>query len=284
MGNNMARLTDNDRYFGPITYGRTDYNALRLVWSSQGNEDGCYAPEQWNSLTSYAFGWVAKVNMPRIVKPFLIKHTPSWDAETIARLGRDYYYEAHPCEYGFSVNEGFFQLFLGPQTHDSLTTKSWSAFIPWQQWRFHRFSLYDTDGREFWTQLERKIKGGQNRAKAWDEQHKQEQLCPKVSFKVKDFDGQELTVTTLIQEREWHFGEGWFKWLSWFRKPMIRRVLDLQFSDEVGPDKGSWKGGLMGTSIDMLPNELHEAAFKRYCEQTHRSKSGKYKIEYVGQV
>ena len=279
----MRRLTDNDRYFGPITYGRSDYKALRLVWSSEGNEDGCHAPEQRNSLTAYASGWVAKVNMPRLIKPFLIKHTPtSWDAETIARLGRDHYYQAFPKEYGFSLNDGFLQVFLGPQTHDSLTTKSWSKSLPWTQWRFYRFSLYDTAGAEFWTQIDRPRKKGTGIGDKYEQQHKQEQLCPKVSFKVKDFDGQELTVTTRIQEREWHFGEGWFKWLSWFRKPMIKRSLDLQFSDEVGPEKGSWKGGMMGTGTDMLPGELHEAAFKRYCEQEHRSKSGKFKIQFLG--
>lgn len=36
---------------------------------------------------------------------------------------------------------------------------------------------------------------------------------------------------------------GWFKWLSWFGRPKIRRSLDIQFSSETGPEKGSWKGG-----------------------------------------
>jgi hypothetical protein len=32
----------------------------------------------------------------------------------------------------------------------------------------------------------------------------------------------------------------------------------------------------------MLPGELHEAAFRRYCEQEHHSKYQRFKISFVG--
>jgi hypothetical protein len=63
---------------------------------------------------------------------------------------------------------------------------------------------------------------------------------------------------------------------------MVKRSLDLRFSDEIGPEKGSWKGGTVGHSIDMLPSESPEAAFRRYCEQEHRAKYGTYRLTYVG--
>jgi len=83
----------------------------------------------------------------------------------------------------------------------------------------------------------------------------------------RDFDGEELTATTHISEHEWHFGEGQFKWLSLFRRPKISRSLDISFSGETGRRKGSWKGGTTGHSIEMLPGELHYAAFQRYCAE-----------------
>ncbi len=282
----MGRLTDNDKHFGPITYGRSHgWRPWRLVWSSEGADEGDYRESAPNSLTVYAFGWVAKVNMPRLVRPLLIKHVPtSWTAETIARLGRDYYYEAHPREYGFCLSDGHLSLYLGAQTHDSLTTQSWGCFLPWTQWRFHRFSLYDTRGSEFWTQFERDRKRGAGRrlCEYWDAQHAAEKACPSVSFDFTDYDGSRITAKTRIEEREWHFGQGYFRWLSWFRKPKIRRSLDLEFSEEVGPEKGSWKGGTMGHGIDMLPGELHEAAFRRYCNQQQRSKYQPYQLTFIG--
>lgn len=57
--------------------------------------------------------------------------------------------------------------------------------------------------------------------------------------------------------------------------------LDLRFSEEVGPQKGSWKGGTIGTGCDMLPGETPEQAFRRYCEKLHSSKGNKYMIKFV---
>ncbi len=275
----MTRLTDEDRQFGPITYARCNpsWRPLRVVLSSGADEDHAGT----NNLTVYAFGWVARVTLPRLLDDYKVRHVAtSWDAATVERLGRNWYEEHHAREYGFSLSDGFLQVFLGAQTHDSTTTQSWCTHLPWTQWRFHRFSLYDATGAEFWTQIERR--GNGTKYRDFDAQREAEARCDKAVFLVDDFDGQRLTVTTHIEEREWKFGEGWFKWLSLFRKPKISRSLSINFDKECGPEKGSWKGGLCGTSIAMLPGELHEAAFRRYCDQEHRSKYQGYRITFVG--
>ena len=102
-----------------------------------------------------------------------------------------------------------------------------------------------------------------------------EKSCPTVEFTFRDFDGEEIIATTKIEEREWKFGTGYFKWLSMFRRPKVRRVLDLSFSAETGRRKGSWKGGTVGHSIEMIPGELHEAAFRRYCAEHEMTFGGK---------
>lgn len=275
----MGRLTDDEKKFGPITYGRSSWNPLRLVWSSGG--DGDDHGEARNSLTVYAFGWITRIWLPNVLLPFKVRHAAGWDAATVARLGRDHYFEVFPREYGFCLSDGFLQLFLGAQTHDSITTQSWSKHLPWTQWRFVRFSLYDQDGQHYWTELQKDAKRGADR---YTERREQEQSCPTVSFIFDDFDGKRITAKTQINEHEYKFGEGWFKWLSLFRKSKVRRSLDIAFSEEVGPEKGSWKGGTMGHGIEMLDGELHEAAFKRYCEQDQRAKGRRYKIHYIGKA
>ncbi len=277
----MTRLTDDDRQFGPITYARCNpsWRPLRVVLSSGADEDHAGT----NNLTVYAFGWVARLTLPRLLDDYKVRHVAtSWDAATVERLGRNWYEEHHAREYGFSLSDGFLQVFLGAQTHDSTTTQSWCTHLPWTQWRFHRFSLYDAAGAEFWTQIERR--GNGTKYRDFDAQREAEARCDKAVFLVDDFDGQRLTVTTHIEEREWKFGEGWFKWLSLFRKPKIIRSLSINFDKECGPEKGSWKGGLCGTSIAMEPGELHEAAFRRYCDQEHRSKYSRYRITFVGRA
>ncbi len=264
------RLTDNDRHFWRFDLGQrhTDWKPWSLVLQSGGDEyRGC-------ALMMRAFGWSLRLRLPQIIKPFVIRHkATTWSAETIERMGRDWYAEVHRCEYGFSLSDGFLQVFLGPQTHDSLTTKSWCAHLPWTQWRHVRHSYYDTLGEHFWTEQD---------GLQWAERQRMQDACPTVAFRIADYDGAEIVATTRIEEREWRFGTGWFKWLSLLRRPMIRRSLDITFATEVGPEKGSWKGGLIGTGIDMQPGELHESAFLRYCSEEHRSKYRKYRITYLG--
>lgn len=261
------RLTDDDILnWGPITIGRLRGRPLHLVLSSGG---GTCSPSR-NSLAIYAFGWAARLWLPTLLKP----HT---DERKSDATGENYITAARA--FGFALEDGFLQVFHGRQTFDSSTEQVWCKHLPWTQWRHVRTSYYDLEGKHFWT--EPKHTGRRD----WEEWHRQREACPAARFEFDDYDGKRIVATTRIEEREWHFGEGWFKWLSWFRKPMVRRSLDIAFSAEVGPDKGSWKGGMIGHSIDMLPGELHEAAFRRYCEKKREARGRrKYRIHYIGPI
>lgn len=273
-----CRLTDNDRHFWRFDLGErhTDWKPLSLVLQSGDDEyRGC-------ALMIRAFGWSLRLRLPQVIKPYVIRHKAGWDAATVERIGRDWYDEIHPCEYGFSLSDGFLQVFLGPQTHDSETTKSWSKFLPWTQWRFIRQSWFGLEGEHLRTDYE--TSSLTVRHAQWQAQYEFEENMPKAAFEIEDYDGSRIKAKTHIEEREWRFGTGWFKWLSLFRSPKVRRSLDIEFDSEVGPEKGSWKGGLMGTGIEMLPGELHEAAFRRFCEQDQRGKYRPYRVKFIGRV
>lgn len=267
------RWSNNDRHFGPFTWASGDYWRVGVVLDSGGDDEGntgCHARFYFGRFTFIT-------ELPNFIPNFRIKHiADSWDAATVARLGRNYYYETFPREYGFAFDgEGSLHTYFGPQTHDSRTTKGKVFFLPWRHWRYIRQSWYGLDGELLRTSI------GHG---TFEGDHEFEKTMPKASFEFDDYDGQRLMAATHIEEREWRFGTGWCSWLSLFCKPKIRRSLDISFSDEVGPEKGSWKGGTVGTGIDMLPGELHESAFRRYCEQDHRSKHRSYRISYVGKV
>ena len=122
--------SDNDRYFGPFTYARQSkgYRSIAVVLGSGDDDDypGC-------RLRFSGFGRTLILALPAIIKPWREKVYPNWDAATVERLGRDWYWNTKEREYGFSCAEGFLQVFLGRQTDDSSTTQSWSAFLPWKQ-------------------------------------------------------------------------------------------------------------------------------------------------------
>ena len=265
------RWGDNDRHFWPFTLSTGDYKRLGVVIDSGANDGGpggCHIRFYFRSVTLIC-------ELPRLIADYKVRHFPKWDSATVARLGRDWYDEVFPREYGFHFSEGNLHVQCGAQTHDSLTDHSRCFFLPWRDWRFIRSSLYDLNGEHFHTEHE----GVRN---AWAASEAVKSACPKARFDFEDFDGAAIVATTHIEEWEWHFGTKWCRWLSWFRRPKVSRTLALEFSAEVGPEKGSWKGGTLGHGIEMLPGELHEAAFKRYCSQEHRSKYRPFRIRYIG--
>ena len=76
-------------------------------------------------------------------------------------------------------------------------------------------------------------------------------------------------------------GEGKFKWISWFTKQRVYKRLDIEFDKETGKEKGSWKGGTIGCSTSLTDSMTHEEGMRKFCEEEHRSKSGKYKMQFM---
>lgn len=287
------RWSDNDTYFGPFLYAPDKYRNFSIVIGSGDDEEypGC-------RIRMSAFGHTFIAVLPPIIKPWKKKVVvPEWRTDgTAERLGRDYYFDNHEREYGFSyggsggVGEGgFLQVFYGYDMNGGPTHQRWSCFTPWNNWRHVRHSYYDLNGLWWWTEPEdwrfaiaSSTVVGQGMT--WDGIKEIEDRCPTRTFSFTDFDGEKLTAKTRIEEREWRCGTGWFKWLAKFKKPIIHRSLDIEFSGETGRRKGSWKGGTIGCGIEMLPGELHESAFKRYCEGDDRRHGKKRDMVFIGEA
>lgn len=171
-------------------------------------------------------------------------------------------------QYGVTYQDGALHLRYGRQTWDSATEQSSCVFLPWMQRRHVRHSLYGLTGKHLITFVPRSVD--------FPFELRIRDLVPAASFTFEDFDGEQLVATTRIEEREWRLGTGWFRWLSWFRRPFVQRSLEIEFSGETGRRKGSWKGGTIGHGIEMKPGELHEAAFRRYCDE--------HEMRFVGAI
>ena len=303
----MGRLTSNDRKFGPITYGKASWNAFRVILGSNGgeNDDDHDSPEHRirTSLTIYIFGWAFRVYLGQLVKRVTYKvKASSWSPEVIERMGRDWYDYSFSKEYGFSLHEGFLQIFYGLQndnnhyTHVSdegflsykrqdieagykpIQHKSWSTHLPWTQFRTTAFRLYD-DKNELHYEI--KNEKGLRGMDYFDHLRQAKDQCPPVVFLLKDYDGTDVKAKTIIVESIYKRGEGWFKWLSWFTPNRIYRRLDIEFDQETGKEKGSWKGGTIGLSTDASDGKTHYQAIKEFCDREHRSKNGSYKMKFV---
>lgn len=239
------RWSKNDRYLGPFTYSRDNrgYRPISAMFSSGDGVDypGC-------RFRYSAFGHTLIVALPAIIKPW--RRWVDTSRYEWSKGPGSGYWESHDNQWGFSLTESSLHWHYGPQTHDSETTKSKCWFYPWREHRFVRHSVYDLEGEHFADLPEW---GFRNR-NGYAVKNAIEAACPVQRFEFDDYDGQRIIATCRIEEREWKRGKGIFR-LLYLGRNSIRRSLDLQFSSEVGH------------SIDMLQSELHEAAFRRYCEK-----------------
>lgn len=254
---------EQDRHFGPFLYAKEERSSGWALIASSADDDGG-VPSLRLTLGRRTFmmllpHWLIPAERTKVKATY-------WSAEEIARMGRDWYWNIEERQFGLSLFEGHLSLRYGRQTNSSRETKSKGWFLPWTQWRHVRYSVYLPDHTLAKDFLDGKRKRGDGLSR-FEAQRAFEETLPKSVFEFKDYDGEQITATTFISEREWRFGEGWFKWLSLFRKPKIRRSLEIQFSAETGRRKGSWKGGTIGHGIDMAAGEPPAEAFKRYCAE-----------------
>jgi hypothetical protein len=241
------------------------YEGFRFVIASGDGEE-----HKKCKLQVAGFGYWCSLKLPSIIKPKATKVYPTipWDTETIKRLGRDYYYHYDERQYGVSIYEGHVSFYYGIQTFSSDTTKQWGFFLPWTQSTFVRRTFYNLDGSVYanFSALTYKQKEALGRP-GWDQEYEASKKVEKVHFSFLDYDFKEIIASCYIEEREWHRGTSWCSWMKYFTKPMIRRSLDLAFSEEVGPKKGSWKGGTLGHGTDIEVGEEPIDAFLRYCDK-----------------
>ena len=155
------RYSGTDFHLWPFTLSKHSHQGYRpvgVVLDSGAHEDergDCH-------IKLSGFGWTLICELPPIIPDYTVRHVAkSWDAATIARLGRDWYDERFSREYGFTFSEGSLHVRYGAQTHDSRTDQNKCFFLPWRSWRHIRRSLFDTEGKHFFTEHDGK-RGARN--------------------------------------------------------------------------------------------------------------------------
>lgn len=97
-------------------------------------------------------------------------------------------------------------------------------------------------------------------------------------YEYKDpYDGEVTVARVNIEEREWIRGR--WKWLRSVLKHVpgcriIRRSMDIEFRNEVGSRKGSWKGGTIGMGFTMHKDETLDECWNRFIVSNERPGCG----------
>lgn len=166
--------------------------------------------------------------------------------------------------YGFTYFERSLHLHWG-ETH--------VFWLPWQ-WECVRHDLLLPNGDLYWRNKYPSFRLGEKKKHySWyNILEMDESPFPKSDVQVQAAEFIELTHYTKSgkkqvakirlcgEEREWRWR--WFRWLPW---PNIkRRVVDCWSNEELGERAGSWKGGMMGWSVDWEEGESMKHAFWRW--------------------
>jgi hypothetical protein len=184
------------------------------------------------------------------------------------------YWNYIPKQYGFHIQDEYIHVNYGIQpgcwsSTDKINSDHTKLFpIPWKEKTYIHEACF-TPNWELWDLVKPEKSGRLN----FDRLELARNEVPKIKFKFNDFDGEEIIATCHISERRYEYGSGWFKWLGYFVNPLISRTLEIEFDEEVGYEKGSWKGGILGHSIDIEYGESPLEAFKRYGSAEDRYKN-----------
>jgi len=152
-------------------------------------------------------------------------------------------------QYGFAVHSDTFWIYKGGYYDESLgqvqdRNSSWSWFLPFFSYVFIGHWIKDKNFQ--WAQVDKRDRKGPytyefRKDGAYIEVHP-------YTYKLKNGTIQNRTATCTIEKREWHR-----KWFPFLMKK--QQVIDIEFNDEVGERSGTWKGGIIGCSYEMLPGD-----------------------------
>lgn len=166
----------------------------------------------------------------------------SWDAATIARLGRDWYWDETRREFGFSLAVDRVNVKYGVQTDSWPGDKSWSYYFPWMKWR----AIEDR-----WLGLDGTVSEVVPNTTDYEARAAAKARAPAVRFAFTDFDGERIEATIRMEEFV-HVRGGW-AWLERLLPPKVGRRYDIELDKEAGPKKGSWKGACGAATARRLP-------------------------------
>lgn len=161
--------------------------------------------------------------------------------------------ECDPPQWGIAIHNNTFWIYRGGEGNMKGGNKWWTFNMPWS-WEWVRTSILAVDGKSWYhdtPKTPQEFYEPRWKAKIWRERHPYHYVMG---------DGAQYCYATIkVEEREWRWN--WLRWLPFPRK--VVRQIDVSFSKEMGPEAGSWKGGVTGCGWEMRKGETPKQCLDR---------------------
>ena len=164
--------------------------------------------------------------------------------------------ECDPPKYGIAIYSDTFWVYLGGKGNMGGGTKWWTWDIPFfTKIHVRRDVECNIDGEIKMIPYKNLESHGKDYIPL-----KENKLVNVRTYDYTDMcDGEIIPCKYWVEEREWRP-----KWLTWIRLfKYVKKYIEIEFDNEVGKKKGSWKGGCIGCSYDLKPGETAEDCIKR---------------------
>lgn len=128
--------------------------------------------------------------------------------------------------------------------------------MPWRDWSHVTHEVRNFAGR--WVPY----------VGSWEHEKKSDGRATEVHpyhYLLRSGEKQDRIATVHVERMTWRLR--WLRWTSTFQK--TRHYIDVSFNEEIGERCGSWKGGTVGCSYDLKPNETPGECLRRM-EQERR--------------
>lgn len=160
-------------------------------------------------------------------------------------------------QYGIAIHNDTFWIYKGGFYDESIgqvqdCNSSWAWYLPFFSFEFDGHWVQDKDRQ--WVLMGYRHQDGPEPWK-FRETDAYTEIHP-YRYTLRNGEVQERTATCSIEKRKWH--RKWFPFLT-----RTSQVIDIEFSDEVGERSGSWKGGTIGCSYEMRPDDTIESCLRR---------------------
>ena len=202
------------------------------------------------SLYGFGFGWWFKVYTKHWIKPCKVRVLDEkGDLKYVLFEQRNIELTKVKDQYTNHIS-GSVGLTEKGWNESDCSKHSFFKELPWSESEMTEHSLLNFDGSTYFTYPRGRECFGDHDAI--------EQKQEKKVFEIIDgYDGTKLEMEVSVERRIFRAGSGMFKWIRWFKKDDINIRIEFNYSDEVGREKGSWKGGTMGSSmwLDVVKNQ-----------------------------
>lgn len=225
----------------------------------------------YNQIWLYLFNrfWYWNIDKQIVKSQKKWVDTSHYEWVTKDENGKSGYTDYIQVEYSIAIRNDSISLQCGPNLDCWPSKYSKYISFPWKDARTTSITFFEYNPKT--KELKTFKRLGEEKAPILEIMETEKEV-PKFKIAFNDYDGTEVVATCHVQERRWKYGVKWAKFLGLFQKENVRRAIYFKFDKETGTEKGSWKGGTLGSGCDLEIGQDPFEAFKIYAASNSHDK------------